>query len=146
MISTIISVGSNIEPHKNCEAAKIILLKETIFKGNAKYIITKPWGYEDQADFLNGAFWLETNYNFEKFNSYLKTVEKRLDRIKNGNKAGPRTIDLDIVIWDNEIIVDDFYDKDFVQIPVIDIIENYSLSIKGYPNRSSNGKNKYIRN
>jgi 2-amino-4-hydroxy-6-hydroxymethyldihydropteridine diphosphokinase len=132
MISTIISVGSNIEPHKNCEAAKEILLKETAFKGKANYIVTKPWGYEDQADFLNGAFWLETESDLETFNSYLKTVEKRLDRIKHGNKDGPRTIDLDIVIWDNEIIVDDFYDKDFVRIPVSELIKTYSLIIKGY--------------
>ncbi len=133
MISTIISVGSNIEPHKNCEAAKEILLSETTFKGKANYIVTKPWGYKDQADFLNGAFWLETESNFKVFNSYLKSVEKRLDRIKHGNKNGPRTIDLDIVIWDNEIIVDDFYDKDFIRIPVTELIETYSLTIKGYP-------------
>jgi len=133
MISTIISVGSNIEPKKNCETAREILLKETTFKGNADYIVTKPWGYVDQADFLNGAFWIETESSFETFNSYLKTVEKRLDRIKHGNKAGPRTIDLDIVIWDNEIIVDDFYDKDFIRIPVTELIETYSLTIKGYP-------------
>ncbi len=135
MISTIISVGSNIEPHKNCEAAKEILLAETTFKGKAKYIVTKPWGYEDQADFLNGAFWLETESDFKTFNNYLKTVEKRLDRIKHGNKAGPRTIDLDIVIWNNEIIVDDFYDKDFVRIPVSELIETHSLIIKGYSNQ-----------
>ncbi len=133
MTSTIISVGSNIEPHKNCEAAREILQSENTFKGKASYIITKPWGYEDQADFLNGAFWLETESEFDIFNAYLKTVEKRLDRIKHGNKAGPRTIDLDIVIWDNNIIVDDFYDKDFVRIPVSELIETYSLTIKGYP-------------
>jgi len=137
MISTIISVGSNIEPHKNCEAARQILQDETSFKGKANYIVTKPWGYEDQPDFLNGAFWLETESDFDTFNSYLKTIEKRLDRIKHGNKAGPRTIDLDIVIWDNEIIVDDFYDKDFVRIPVSELIETFSLAIKGYPDEVS---------
>lgn len=133
MISTIISVGSNIDSHKNCEAAREILQSETCFSDYAKYIVTSPWGYKDQADFLNGAFWLETESDFETFNAYLKTIEKRLDRTKHGNKAGPRTIDLDIVIWDNVIIVDDFYDKDFVHIPVTELIEKHSLNIKGYP-------------
>jgi len=133
MISTIISVGSNIDPQDNCDAAKEILLEETNFRAYAKYIITKPWGYKDQADFLNGAFWLETESDFETFNAYLKSVERRLDRIKHDNKAGPRTIDLDIIVWDNTIIVDDFYDKDFVRIPVTELIETYSLKIKGYP-------------
>lgn len=133
MISTIISVGSNIDPQKNCEAARSILQAETNFKTHAKYIVTKPWGYTNQADFLNGAFWLETELIFGAFNTYLKSVEKRLDRIKHGNKAGPRTIDLDIIVWDNAIIVDDFYSKDFVNIPVSELIETYSLNIKGYP-------------
>ena len=132
MISTIISVGSNIEPQKNCDAAKAILQAETKFRANSNYIVTKPWGYTDQADFLNGAFWLETESEFDIFNKYLKSVEKRLDRIKHGNKAGPRTIDLDIIIWDNAIIVDDFYNKDFVRIPVKELIETYSLTIEGY--------------
>lgn len=133
MTTTIISVGSNIRPQENFAAAKKILQAETNFKGNASYIITKPWGYVDQDDFLNGAFWIETESEFEKFNTYLKTVEKRLGRIKHGNIAGPRTIDLDIVIWNNEIIIDDFYEKDFIRIPVTELIESYSLIIKGYP-------------
>ncbi|MCZ6804351.1 MAG: 2-amino-4-hydroxy-6-hydroxymethyldihydropteridine diphosphokinase [Proteobacteria bacterium] len=133
MISTIISVGSNIEPHKNCEAARDILQAETTFRADSKYIVTKPWGYMDQADFLNGAFWLETESDYATFNAYLKTVEKRLDRKKHGNKAGPRTIDLDIIVWDNVIIEDDFYNKDFVRIPVTELIETHSLNIKGYP-------------
>ncbi len=132
MTSTIISVGSNIEPQKNCDAAESILQTETDFKASSSYIITKPWGYTDQADFLNGAFWLETQSDFDTFNMYLKSVEKRLDRIKHGNKAGPRTIDLDIVIWDNAIIVADFYDKDFVRVPVTELIETHHLNIRGY--------------
>jgi 2-amino-4-hydroxy-6-hydroxymethyldihydropteridine diphosphokinase len=145
MISTIISVGSNIDPQKNCDAARDILQAETGFKANSSYIITKPWGYADQADFLNGAFWLETDSDFETFNVYLKTVETRLDRIKHGNKAGPRTIDLDIVIWDNIIIVDDFYNKDFIRLPVSELIETYSLNIKGYPEHNSRETPKIIR-
>ena len=132
MISTIISVGSNIEPQKNCDSAKEILQAETKFRANSNYIVTKPWGFTEQSDFLNGAFWLETEHDFDTFNKYLKSVEKRLDRIKHGNKAGPRTIDLDIVIWDNVIIVDDFYDKEFVRIPVKELIETHSLTIEGY--------------
>ncbi|MCK5433533.1 MAG: 2-amino-4-hydroxy-6-hydroxymethyldihydropteridine diphosphokinase [Gammaproteobacteria bacterium] len=133
MISTIISVGSNIDPLKNCEASREILQTETNFRARSEYIMTKPWGYEDQADFLNGAFWLETELDYAGFNAYLKEVEKRMDRIDHGDKTGPRTIDLDIIVWDNAIIEDDFYSKDYVRIPVTDLIESHSLKIRGYP-------------
>lgn len=95
--------------------------------------MTEPWGYKDQADFLNGAFWMETESDYATFNAYLKEVEKRLDRIKHGNKSGSSTIDLDIIVWDNDIIEDDFYNKDYVRIPVTELIESYALNIKGYP-------------
>ncbi len=133
MISTIISVGSNIDPLINCEASREILQTETNFRARSEYIKTKPWGYKDQADFLNGAFWLETELDYAGFNAYLKEVEKRMDRIDHGDKAGPRTIDLDIIVWDNAIIEDDFYNKDYVRIPVTELIESQSLKIKGYP-------------
>ena len=95
--------------------------------------MTKPCGYTDQADFLNGAFFLETELDYATFKAYLKDVENRMDRIDHGDKAGPRTIDLDIIVWDNAIIEDDFYSKDYVRIPVTDLIESHSLKIKGYP-------------
>lgn len=133
MISTIISVGSNIDPYKNCEASREILQKETNFRAKSEYILTKPWGYTDQADFLNGAFWLETELDYATFRAYLKNVEKRMDRIDHGDKTGPRTIDLDIIVWDDVIIEDDFYSKDYVRIPVTDLIKRHSLKIKGYP-------------
>ncbi len=134
MTSTIISVGSNVDPHQNCKTAKKILQNETNFKAASSYIMTEPWGYEDQADdFLNGAFWLETESDYATFNAYLKEVEKRLDRTGHGNKSSPRTIDLDIIIWDNAIIEDSFYSRDYVRIPVTELIENHCLDIKGYP-------------
>jgi 2-amino-4-hydroxy-6-hydroxymethyldihydropteridine diphosphokinase len=133
MISTIISVGSNIDPYKNCEVSREILQTETNFRAKSEYIMTKPCGYTDQADFLNGAFLLETELDYATFKAYLKDVENRMDRIDHGDKAGPRTIDLDIIVWDNAIIEDDFYSKDYVRIPVTDLIESHSLKIKGYP-------------
>jgi len=133
MISTIISVGSNIDPHKNCEASRKILQTETNFRARSEYIKTKPWGKQNQADYLNGAFWLETELDYATFNAYLKEVEKRLDRIKGGDKPEHRTIDLDIIVWDDTIIENDFYNKDYVRIPVTELIESHSLNIKGYP-------------
>lgn len=131
MHGVILSIGSNIEPEKNCAEVIAILKQETCFKAKSKLIETEPWGFSHQANFLNGAVWLETDLQYEKFNAYLKAVEKRLDRVKTKNKAGPRTIDLDIIVWDGEIIDDDYYQKSYVHIPVNELIRGHGLCVTG---------------
>jgi 2-amino-4-hydroxy-6-hydroxymethyldihydropteridine diphosphokinase len=74
----------------------------------SEWATAAPIGVVEQADFLNGAFLVETALDREAFRAYLKGVEDRLGRVREGNKYGPRTIDLDIVVWNREIV-----DKDF---------------------------------
>lgn len=125
----ILSVGSNINPQANCQAAETILGKEHRFLGKSDYIITAPVGYQDQDDFLNGAYWVETALDYDDFNHYLKDIERRLKRVKTAIKSGPRTIDLDIIIWDGEVVHDDFYTKDYTKIPIKTLFERYGLSL-----------------
>ncbi|MGV8092459.1 MAG: 2-amino-4-hydroxy-6-hydroxymethyldihydropteridine diphosphokinase [Mangrovibacterium sp.] len=58
----------------------------------------------DQADFMNGAVKIGTNMEIEKFRLYLKELEDRLGRDRSQPKYGPRSIDLDILIWNGEIV------------------------------------------
>ncbi len=130
MTQVILSVGSNIDPHTNCQKAEEILGAEHQFLGKSDYIVTAPVGYQDQDDFLNGAYWLDTQLGYDEFNVYLKAVERRLNRVKTAIKSGPRTIDLDIIIWDGKVVHDDFYSKDYTKIPVKDLFERYGLSLE----------------
>ena len=125
----ILSVGSNINPYAMVEKAKTILANEHSLLGCSAFIMTKPVGYQHQDDFLNGAFYLETKLDYEDFNNYLKMVEKRLGRVKGPIKSGPQTIDLDIIIWDSKIVHDDYPSKDYIKIPVQDLIEKFNLDI-----------------
>ena len=43
-------------------------------------------------------------------------------------KAGPRTIDLDIVIWNGCLLTDDYYSYDYVSIPVNQVIKTKNLT------------------
>lgn len=123
MNKVIVAVGSNIDPEKNVIKAQKILSEEQTFHSAANFIKTKPVGYQNQPDFLNGAFYLSTQLDYEPFNLYLKEVEKRLKRVKGPIKSGPRTIDLDIIIWNNRVVDDDFYNKDYIKVPVQELIE-----------------------
>lgn len=68
-------------------------------------IITKPWGYEDQDDFLNGACKIKTLLSPKQLVRFLLSIEKELNR-ERIIKWGPRTLDLDIIFY-NDIITED---------------------------------------
>jgi 2-amino-4-hydroxy-6-hydroxymethyldihydropteridine diphosphokinase len=65
---------------------------------------TDPVGYEDQPRFLNGAAALRTELDPRALLEVLQGVELRLGRDRSGPRYGPRTIDLDLLLYDGETI------------------------------------------
>jgi 2-amino-4-hydroxy-6-hydroxymethyldihydropteridine diphosphokinase len=60
---------------------------------------TDPWGLADQPRFLNGAAALETEVGPRQLLERLLAVERRLGRTRDGQRYGPRTIDLDLLVY-----------------------------------------------
>jgi 2-amino-4-hydroxy-6-hydroxymethyldihydropteridine diphosphokinase len=58
----------------------------------------------------------------EQFNRYLKDLEKHLKRVRSENKNGPRTIDLDIIVWNDQIIDNDFYEREFLKNSILELL------------------------
>jgi len=93
---------------------------------------TKPVGFLDQEDFLNGAIELRTLLTPEELISLLMEIEEQLKR-ERLFKWGPRTIDLDIIYFDNLISSDEkiilphprMQDRLFVLKPLCDIAPFY---------------------
>ena len=117
----IIGIGSNIDPEQNIAAALYFLRQEQEFVSVSTLIKTSPIGITDQPDFLNGAAKILTTMEIADFRSYLKNIEDRLKRDRTAPKFGPRTIDLDIVIWEDEIIDPDYNSRDFLKTAVDEI-------------------------
>lgn len=65
---------------------------------------TEPWGYENQPWFLNAAAEVETGLTPREFLDHLLDVERRLGRERIGPRWGPRTIDLDLLLFGDEVI------------------------------------------
>jgi len=125
----IIAVGSNIEPENHIKQAFTLLkaLDKNICM--ASLLRTKPVGFLAQADFVNTAFSLTTALDKNGLNNYLKIIELQLGRVKTTNKNGPRTIDLDIVQVNQNIVDDDYYRYDFVKQSVDQLITNTRHSL-----------------
>lgn len=73
---------------------------------------TDPVGYDDQPRFLNGAAALRTELAPRPLLERLQDMERRLGRDRSGPRFGPRTIDLDLLLYGSEQI-----DEPGLQIP-----------------------------
>jgi 2-amino-4-hydroxy-6-hydroxymethyldihydropteridine diphosphokinase len=60
---------------------------------------TEPWGPVEQPAYLNGALVLETEQGPRAVLDLLLDVERRLGRVRDGGRWGPRTIDLDLLLY-----------------------------------------------
>ena len=65
---------------------------------------TDPVGLEDQPRFLNGAAALETTLRPGGLLEVLLGIERVLGRVREGARFGPRTIDLDLLLYDDETV------------------------------------------
>jgi len=72
---------------------------------------TEAWGKTDQPSFLNQALEISTSLNARQLMRKILKIEKEMGRIRK-EKLGPRIIDIDILLYENEI-----HDLRFLKIP-----------------------------
>lgn len=151
-----LGLGSNLgNSENNVKQAIHYFLWDTRFE-NLKYsslYYTKPYGIEDQNDFLNCAISFETKIDLENIFKITKELEKRIGRVK-GERWGPREIDIDILLFNDLITNDDklniphsdLLNRDFVLVPLLEIDEELidPVSQKKIKSFLSELKDKYI--
>jgi 2-amino-4-hydroxy-6-hydroxymethyldihydropteridine diphosphokinase len=119
--TVIIGIGSNIDAETNISKMLEILKDHVEIVKVSEMIKTKPIGIANQSDFTNGAVKIKTELNREELTGLLKGIEDKMGRDRTVPKFGPRCIDLDIVVWNGEIVDDDYYTRDFLQKSVSEI-------------------------
>jgi 2-amino-4-hydroxy-6-hydroxymethyldihydropteridine diphosphokinase len=124
----IIGVGSNINPEENVRRSKNELKKIAKIIGQSEFLFTKPLYFNDQPDFLNGAFLIQTTLDISQLKEELSLIEDKLGRIREENKNNPRTIDLDIVIFNRQIVHKDLFERDFLQKAVKELLPDLHIS------------------
>ncbi len=121
----VIALGSNIDPEKNLDIALVELESRFKIAKRSRWIKTKPIGIIDQPDFLNGTLLLKTKIGQESLKQELKNIEDLMGRDRSLPKFGPRKIDLDILIWNGEVIDEDYFERDFLRKGVEEILSDF---------------------
>jgi 2-amino-4-hydroxy-6-hydroxymethyldihydropteridine diphosphokinase len=130
-IQAVIGLGSNIgDKVAHIHAAISILTADgqiRVLKSSALYR-TAPWGYTDQDWFVNACILIETEVSARELLERCLGTEQMLGRVRE-TRWGPRLIDLDILIYNEETIVEpgltiphpEIANRAFVLVPLAEI-------------------------
>lgn len=124
MNRVIIGLGSNVDPNQNIRKARETLAQKFRLLTESCFKLTKPIGKIQQPDFMNGTVLIETELSIGQLKKMLKTIESDLGRKETDSRDGPRTIDLDIVVWNKSIIDQNFYERDYLKQSVLELTPN----------------------
>lgn len=125
-----IAAGTNLGNRlENLQFAAQLLSPAVKILRSSRIYQTEPWGYEEQADFLNLVWEAETALTPDSLLGFLKSIEKRMGR-EQTVRYGPRIIDLDILLYDQLILEgewltvphDQLHNRRFALAPLCDLI------------------------
>lgn len=99
-------LGSNVGDRAAYLKNSLVLLAENFGKACKMSSVyeTEPWGVNKHKDYLNMVATFETELSPEKVFMITSSIEKKLGRRRRSGKTDPRTIDIDILFYDNLII------------------------------------------
>ena len=110
-----LGIGSNLGNREQNVRRALSLLEETdgiAVKAVSSLYETEPVGpVENQNDFYNVVAEIETTLGPRELIAAAHAVEEALGRVR-GERWGPRTIDIDILLWDGQVI-----DEDGLHVP-----------------------------
>lgn len=107
MVRAYIGLGGNLgDRHAYLERAVELLEADERISvvGVSSFRETEPVGFLEQPPFLNGAVGVETELSPRELLDRLLAVERELGRERTGPRFGPRTIDLDLLLYGDETV------------------------------------------
>jgi len=136
MIETIIHLGSNIDPADNIRLGARKLAAILPVLGSSSVWLTPPDGSAGPS-FYNAAIHCTTVLSADdlKFN-ILRSIEKEMGRVRTHDKYAARTIDLDVVIHNSEVLEPRLWDTAFILLPVAELLPELTHPINHISLRS----------
>ncbi len=102
--SVYILLGSNIDKERNLPEAVRLLVSLTHVVAVSSVYETAPVGHEDQPHFFNAAVQVETELAAAVFRiQVLARLEQLLGRVRTADKNAPRTIDADMILFNDAV-------------------------------------------
>jgi 2-amino-4-hydroxy-6-hydroxymethyldihydropteridine diphosphokinase len=133
-----IGLGANLaQPVQQLEQAVLALqrIKQTTLAQVSGFYSSKPMGPQDQPDYVNAVAALHTRLAAEDLLTELQQIELEQGRQRKDERWGPRTLDLDILLFGNNVIQTErlivphygMKQREFVLYPLAELNSNLVL-------------------
>ncbi|MDY0927367.1 2-amino-4-hydroxy-6-hydroxymethyldihydropteridine diphosphokinase [Pantoea trifolii] len=138
MTRVYLALGSNLaDPLHQVDAALAALdaIPHTTRIATSSLYRTPPYGPPDQPDYLNAVVELETTLEADALLDHTQRIELEHGRVRKAERWGPRTLDLDIMLFGNETISKprltvphyDMHNRAFMLVPLLEIAPQLTL-------------------
>ncbi|AXY00370.1 MULTISPECIES: 2-amino-4-hydroxy-6-hydroxymethyldihydropteridine diphosphokinase [Vibrio] len=138
MITAYIAVGSNLaDPVSQAKQAieAIKSLPNSEFVAASSLYSSTPMGPQNQPDYINAVVAINTNLTPLELLDCTQAIEQEQGRVRKEERWGPRTLDLDIVLFGNEVINSErltvphygMREREFVLYPLAEIAPSLQL-------------------
>ena len=123
-----LSLGSNIDKERNMVRAVGLLAEAVRIVAVSAVYETAPAGNPNQEPFLNAAVVVETPLGWEALKrDVLGPIEDRLGRRRTADRNAPRTIDIDIALFNDEVLDPEIATRAHVAVPLAEVAADYRL-------------------
>jgi len=142
MASAYIGLGSNLDnPRMQIERGieAIAALPRSRLIRQSRLYASEPWGRTDQPGFVNAVVELNTELSARELLDELLRIEEHAGRRRHGLRWGPRILDLDILVYADEVIDaaglnvphPHMHERAFVLMPLADIAPDLFVPGRG---------------
>jgi 2-amino-4-hydroxy-6-hydroxymethyldihydropteridine diphosphokinase len=120
-----LNIGSNIKPEYHLREAVRLLGEQGQVKAVSKAWQSHAFG-SDGPDFLNACVLFLTPLDADELKEQIiRPIEAELGRVRGPDKNAPRTIDIDIILFDEEPFIGEFWSNAFVVVPLADLLPDF---------------------
>jgi 2-amino-4-hydroxy-6-hydroxymethyldihydropteridine diphosphokinase len=120
-VRVFLGLGSNIQAEQNLPRA-VSLLKQLVQIDAISTAWHTPSVGAPGPDFLNAAVLIQTSLSSQDLKKHvIRKIEAQLGRKRTADKNAPRTIDIDILIFDNQVVEPEIWDRAFLAVPLSEL-------------------------
>ena len=141
-VHAFVGLGSNLEdPARQVRRALDGLagLPATELATASRLYRTAPWGVSDQPDFINAVARVTTTLDPWTLLEGLQALEQRAGRVRDGERWGPRVLDLDLLLYGDRVSRDErltlphprMHERAFVLVPLLEIAPDIEIPAQG---------------
>ncbi|MEN4768701.1 2-amino-4-hydroxy-6- hydroxymethyldihydropteridine diphosphokinase [Duffyella gerundensis] len=133
-----LALGSNLaDPLQQVQNAldALAAIPQTRVVAVSSFYRTPPYGPQDQPDYLNAVVELATALQPDALLDHTQRVEQEQGRVRKDHRWGPRTLDLDILLFDRQTLASDrltvphydMHNRAFMLVPLLEIAPAITL-------------------